>query len=256
MTTKNISKFVLKFIESNRDANLTDNWNSDKNLKALKKILKKESKETKDINKPKRGKSSYLHFCDDYRKSVKKEFPNFNNQQLLSHLATMWKEYKESNPDIVNKYEIKSKKDRDRYTKEMLAYRESIEDIPVKEDNEDNEDNEDEHDDIPLKNLKKGKKDLIILETKKVEDEEEKEKKEKKKKKVEKVEKVEEKSSEKKNKYEISEEDTKGFERYVRKRKGNFIEDYPELDSDGILKKMQKKWSSFSDDKKQKYNKH
>ena len=70
------------------------------------------------------------------------------------------------------------------------------------------------------------------------------------------VEKVKEKSSEKKNKYEISEEDTKGFERYVRKRKGNFIEDYPELDSDGILKKMQKKWNSFSDDKKQKYKKH
>ena len=62
MKTKNISNFVLKFIEANKDSKtISDNWNTDKNLNALKKILKKHKKDNKDVNKPKRGKSSYLY---------------------------------------------------------------------------------------------------------------------------------------------------------------------------------------------------
>jgi hypothetical protein len=47
--------------------------------------------------------------------------------------------------------------------------------------------------------------------------------------------------------------DKKGFEKYVKKRKNRFIEEYPELNNEQLFEKMKKKWRSLSDEKKQKY---
>jgi len=109
MKTKNISKFVVKFIQENKDKNkLVEEWNSEKNLSDLECFFNK--KKVKDENKPKRGKSSYLHFSDDYRASVKEKFPEYTNKQILNHLGNLWNNLKLENPKIVEKYENKRKK--------------------------------------------------------------------------------------------------------------------------------------------------
>lgn len=219
MKTKNISKFVLKFIQENKDKNkLVEEWNSEKNLVALQSLFKKK---VKDENKPKRGKSSYLHFCDDYRGSVKENFPTYTNKQILNHLGMLWKNLKEENPKLHEKYENIAKNERDRYKEKMNVYKSSFLDT----------ENVQEHKTIPDLNSEDIKLILSIqneLENKNTE---------------EKV--IEEKV--------IETSDEKGFARFLKKRKNKFIDEYPELDSDKIFAKMKKKWASFSDEKKQKY---
>ena len=126
MKIKNISKYILNFINENKNnEKLTDTWKSKENLIAFEKLLKKENK-SKDLNKPKRGKSSFLYFCDDFKSIVKKDVPDYTNKQLLSYLGVLWKEYKEDKPEIIKKYEKIAGKERDRYKKEMLIYKENI----------------------------------------------------------------------------------------------------------------------------------
>ena len=286
MKTKNISNFVLKFIEANKDSKtISDNWNTDKNLNALKKILKKHKKDNKDVNKPKRGKSSYLYFCDDYRVDIKKENPTFTNKQLLTHLGVIWKKHKENDSDIYHKYENLARKDRERYTSEMVFFREnndsSLENksmsnnIDEKEKkkkgkkkdepkiDEDLKNVVEEDDDEELKRKKKEKK----IKKKNVDDEElkrkrddeeeelkrrEKEEEELKRKKVDEEElKIKKKKIEKDT--DSGEEDEKAFKKFLKKRKNKFIEEYPDLNVSKILEKMKKRWASLSDEKKQKY---
>ena len=69
MIVENISQFVVDFIQSNnKSANITEAWNSKKNQEQLMKIFKKNNIIIKDPDKPKRGKSGYLYFCEE-RKS-------------------------------------------------------------------------------------------------------------------------------------------------------------------------------------------
>lgn len=252
MKTKNISKYILNFIKENKNnEKLTDNWKSKDNLIAFEKLLKKEAK-SKDINKPKRGKSSFLYFCDDFKSIVKKDVPDHTNKQLLSYLGVLWKEYKEDKPEIIKKYEKIAEKERDRYKKEMLIYKENIV-----------EDQENEPE-LSLNILKDNIEDdyIEIKEEVKKEEVKKKEKKEKKEKKVKEERKEEkeevnkeEKKRDKKSKDNIKElDDTeKGFDKYIKKRKNKFIEEYPELNGEQLFQKMKKKWGSLSDEKKQKY---
>ena len=53
MKTKNISKFVLKFIKENKNSNqLVDDWNSEKNLNALDSFFKKKDKDLTQTIEP------------------------------------------------------------------------------------------------------------------------------------------------------------------------------------------------------------
>jgi len=245
MKTKNISKYILNFIKENKNnEKLTDNWKSKENLIAFEKLLKKETK-SKDLNKPKRGKSSFLYFSDDFKSIVKKDVPNHTNKQLLCYLGVLWKKYKEDKPEIIKKYEKIAEKERDRYKEEMLIYKENIvedqENKPkLSEDILNDKDVSLDNDYIEIKEdkeLKNKKKDKV----------QKKEKKEKVEKKDEEVEKKEKKEEE-----DLDNND-RGFDKYVKKRKNKFIEQYPELKGEQLFKKMKKKWGSLTDEKKQKY---
>ena len=234
MKTKNISKFVLKFIQENKDKDknkLVEEWNSEKNLSALDCFFNK--KKVIDENKPKRGKSSYLHFCDDYRASVKEKFPDYTNKQILNHLGNLWKNLKVDNPKIVEKYENIAKEERDKYKEKMTIYKSSLPDT------QNNKETSSKEKSI---NLNAQDIDLILSlkkELEKIDD------------KVE--DKVDDKVDEKIDDKVDDKIDEKAFARFLKKRKNKFIDEYPELDSDQIFAKMKKKWASFSDEKKQKY---
>ena len=245
MKTKNISKFVLKFIRENKNSNqLIDEWNSEKNLNALESFFKKKDK---DITKPKRGKSSYLHFCDDYRSYAKKQIPNSTNKEILNYLGDLWKETKAKKPDIAEKYEKIAKEERDRYKKQMAFYK-SKNNKQKKEVEEDIDNPLLEDKDIELLLSIKEQIEQNEIKEEQIEEqiEENEVKEEKKEKRGKKDEVVEVKNKD-------NQDDKKGFERYLKKRKNKFMEEYPELDSDQLFAKMKKKWASLSEEKKQKY---
>jgi flagellar biosynthesis GTPase FlhF len=272
MKTKYISKFVMDFIETNKSKQdkIKDNWNSDENMKALKKLLLKNR--VVDKNKPKRAKSAYLYFCDDYRQVVKDEMPHLDNRQVIGELGIRWHKMKEQNPKKIVEYEKKSEIDRDEYKKAMNNYKKG------------NEESEQEDNSIEEKKKEKEEKKKEKEEKKKEKEEKKKEKEEKKikkdddnkeKKEEEKVVKEHRKikKSPRKKEQKIMEEDKEideikkilkededsvskdeiGFQKYFDKKNKKTKKEHPELDSDEILKKLKKKWKKLSDEKKEKY---
>ena len=247
MKTKNISKFVIDFIQQHKgDEDFIDKWNSNNNLTEFKKLLTKTTKiNEKDKNKPKRGKSSYLHFCDDNREKVKSEFPHYNNKEVITELGLRWSLLKKENPDKILEYDEISKKDRDRYKNEMDSYKKD-ETIKVVEPEE------------KIKNEKKMKvkviKEDVILDKKdekklkvKLIKEEPKEEVILDKKNLEVNNVKEDIKKDKKIKKDDDIED--GFYNFVLKKKDK----YPDLDEDALLKKLKKKWNALTEDKKEKY---
>jgi len=146
MKKKNISKFVLDFIESHKDKpfnSIKSEWNSNDIQTSLKKVLINNTKNEKDVNKPKRGSSSYIHFCKDNRDTVKKKYPNYSNKEIVIELGLLWNKIKDNNPDELSKYEELAKKDRDRYNEQIKNYnnvQNDVEDkIEIEEDRNDEE---------------------------------------------------------------------------------------------------------------------
>ena len=118
------SKFVVDFLQSNKDNDndtILGNWQSKKNQKEFQKNIKKEKK-IKDLTKPKRSRSAYLLFSQDFRDQMIKENPNVPNKVIITKLANLWKEKKISDPDLVKKYEGISDTDKIRYSNEMQIY--------------------------------------------------------------------------------------------------------------------------------------
>ena len=210
-------------------------------------------KKDKDLTKPKRGKSSYLHFCDDYRASAKKKLPNSSNKEILNYLGDLWKKIKLENPDIAEKYENIAKKERDIYKSQMTLYKsenkyEKKEEVVDDDKISSNEELEDKDIELLL-SIKEQMEQLEQLENNNIKEEDVEERTQVKKNKKEKKEVTDVDLNDIKN----SEVDNKGFQRYVKKRKSKFQEEYPDLDSDQLFAKMKKKWSSLSEEKKQKY---
>ena len=246
MKTKNISKFVIDFIQEHKsEDDIVSKWNSQNNLNALKKILTKDVKTgEKDKNKPKRGKSSYLHFCEANREQVKKEFPHYNNKEIVTELGHRWNRLKQEDPDKIKEYDEISQKDRERYKNEMSTYEKNKDsdsndsDVEIKEEIKPKKEKKE-------KKPKKEKKLEVIDEVETVKEEVKKEepKKEKPKK--------EEKKVEEQKKIKKDDDDfDKGFYSFFLKKKDK----YPDLDEDALIKKLKKKWNALSDDKKEKYN--
>lgn len=122
MVIENINNYVINFIEMNKDSNLVELWKSKKNQQNLLKTLKKNNITIKDPLKPKRGKSGFLFFCDEYRSKVKSEFPDMKVKEIVSTLGIRWKELKKENSEEILKFEKLSLDDRNRYKKEMHDY--------------------------------------------------------------------------------------------------------------------------------------
>ena len=121
MFIENINQFVLDFLENNK-TNIPEQWSSKKNQQFLLKTLKKNNIKIKDPEKPKRGKSGFLFYCDVKRPLIKKENPELTVKEIVSKLGTEWQLLKSSSCDEISKYEEMSVKDRNRYKQEMRSY--------------------------------------------------------------------------------------------------------------------------------------
>ncbi len=118
-----ISNFVVKFLDSNKaDDELIKLWKSHKTQQALFKTVRKTILGVADPEKPKRGKSAFLYFCDENRSKVKEEFPKLTVKQIVSKLGALWQELKINNLNEVAKFEAMSLTDRNRYKEEMKSY--------------------------------------------------------------------------------------------------------------------------------------
>ena len=129
---KTINTFINKFLMENLDSEdhgvLMEAWNSEGTQKELQKLLPSSAKKIKDPNAPKRGKSSYLFFCEDHRDAAKERLEeaggDYKATDVTKMLGTMWTELKE---DVKRKkefanYEKKSKEDKERYEREIANY--------------------------------------------------------------------------------------------------------------------------------------
>jgi hypothetical protein len=121
MFIDNINQFVIDFLE-NTKMNMTEQWSSKKNQQLLLKTLKKNNIRIKDPDKPKRGKSGFLFYCDVKRPIIKNDNPELSVKEIVSKLGTEWQILKSSNSDEICKYEEMSVKDRNRYKQEMRNY--------------------------------------------------------------------------------------------------------------------------------------
>ena len=83
MFIENINQFVIDFLENNK-TNMSEHWSSKKNQQSLIKTLKKNNIKIKDPDKPKRGKSGFLFYCDTKRPIIKQEYPELTVKEIVS----------------------------------------------------------------------------------------------------------------------------------------------------------------------------
>ena len=139
---KNINEYFATFL--NKVAEVTDSgesvdistlisyWNEEENQKEFAKLIKTKSaktseKKVKDPNKPKRGKSAYLFFCQETRPKVKKTMPDdAKAPEVTARLGELWQELKNSTKAAdkkkVKEYEAMAADDKKRYDDEMSGY--------------------------------------------------------------------------------------------------------------------------------------
>jgi hypothetical protein len=114
-----VNIFVSDFLQQyDRDGSILRKWESVKNQRKLKKILKEKSK---DPDKPKRGKSGFLFFCDENRPLIKEKNKDIKVKEVVSQLGILWRQIKEEGK--TEQYDALSEKDRERYRLEMIAYK-------------------------------------------------------------------------------------------------------------------------------------
>ena len=123
---KQLNKFIQAFLCKNSDAsNIDELWMESGTQKRLKTLLARTSKPPKDPNAPKRGKSSYLYFCEENRKKVKKELgENTNATDVTRELGARWNKLKKDKKRAgkLKEYTRLALADKERYEKEKAAY--------------------------------------------------------------------------------------------------------------------------------------
>jgi hypothetical protein len=123
MVLQNMNEFVLAFFQTYKDnVNLESVWMSPKNQQLLIKTIKKTNIKIKDPNKPKRGKSGFLYFCEENRCKIKSQNPELSVKEIVSKLGQLWQYLKKTNKDEIKRYEDLSVSDRIRYKNEMKVY--------------------------------------------------------------------------------------------------------------------------------------
>ncbi|CAD5124602.1 DgyrCDS12872 [Dimorphilus gyrociliatus] len=78
----------------------------------------KRKKKAKDPNAPKRYMSAFLCFCAEKKDSIRSQFPNITPMEIAKELSVKWEAC-----DDLSHYEEMSRKDKERYEKEMAAYK-------------------------------------------------------------------------------------------------------------------------------------
>jgi hypothetical protein len=126
-TLKAINKFVDTFFTENNLETAKTMWSSDATQKALKTVLNKAEKGTKekDPNAPKRGKSAYLYFCNMNRDAARKALgPDAKATEVTSQLGAMWNALKtdKKRSSELSKYEKMATEDKERYEKDRAEY--------------------------------------------------------------------------------------------------------------------------------------
>lgn len=253
---KNISKYIVDFIEQNNiDNSVKEKWNSNENLINLKKYLNIHgfNSKPKNTNKPKRGKTAYLFFCEDFRDSVKKEFPTYSAREIVVVLGERWNDLKIKNPKKISIYEKKSVLERAQYKHDMSIYKKQngiqVVEKEIKERKTRQKKVKEENIKVePVKEEKiiKNKDEVVIHEDDNHEDDNHED------------ENHEDEDNEIVKSVEISKpspkkDDDYGFEKYFKKKVKKTKIAHPELDESQILKKLKKKWKLLSDDKKNDY---
>jgi len=118
------NNFVLNFLSSYADEKMVDMWNKQDNQNQLQKLFVSKVvpvKTKKDPNKPKRGKSSYIFFCQAMRGTIKKERPDMSAKEITAELGARWNTIKDDKKKTA-KYVKQAVEDKDRYAKEMKNY--------------------------------------------------------------------------------------------------------------------------------------
>ena len=123
---KQLNKFVVNFLNENEDAaNLEELWLDSATQKQIKSLLSRVNRPPKDPNAPKRGKSSYLYFCQDNRAQVKKSLgKDAKATDVTRQLGVLWNKLKNDKKKAkkLNEYVKLAEADKVRYQKEKDAY--------------------------------------------------------------------------------------------------------------------------------------
>ncbi|RVE60888.1 hypothetical protein OJAV_G00185720 [Oryzias javanicus] len=80
----------------------------------------KRGRKRKDPNAPKRPPSAFFVFCSEYRPSVKQQYPGLSIGDCAKKLGEMWSKLSQSEKQP---YEEKAQKLREKYDRDMVAYR-------------------------------------------------------------------------------------------------------------------------------------
>jgi hypothetical protein len=133
-TVKELNNFANAFFASHIDntgEEIKAAWAESPTQTRLKNLLggKGGGRRKKDPNAPKRGKTSYLFFCEAKREVVKADNPEMNAKQVTSELGVRWNVLKEDNPKEVAKYVKLAEADKARYEEEKSVYVPSAEAI-------------------------------------------------------------------------------------------------------------------------------
>jgi hypothetical protein len=220
MNANNFSKFILDFINDNKGKeDIIEAWNSSNVQKNFKKLFKK-YQEKNDPDRPIKGKTSYLLFCDDYRQSVKNDNPGINNKEITSKLAELWNIFKDTNKEKVKEYEQRSLIEREKYKKDKELYIQ-------------NKLNENKEDENLFRKVKETKVPKEVKETKVP--------KEVKETKVPKE--VKETKVPKEDKFNL----------FYKKKIDKMSKNYPELNEYQLHKKIYKKWMKLSEQERNDY---
>ena len=125
-TLKQLNKLVLAFLSENVDAaNLDELWMDSSTQKQVKSLLSRASRPPKDPNAPKRGKSSYLYFCEANRAKVKKSLgTDAKATDVTRQLGVLWNELKNDKKQEkkLKEYVVLAAADKERYQKEKESY--------------------------------------------------------------------------------------------------------------------------------------
>ena len=125
-TLKQLNKLVLTFLKENTDAvNLNELWMDSSTQKQVKNLLSRANRSPKDPNAPKRGKTSYLYFCDDNSDKVKKSLGKDSKAtDVTRRLGVLWNELKndKKRSKKLSHYVALAAADKKRYNDEKEEY--------------------------------------------------------------------------------------------------------------------------------------
>ena len=129
---------INNYVSSCFEKNMTSqDWGSDENQKAFKKLITKHSNKKKKKSKdaPKKYSSAYILYGNDIRAEIKKENPKLSAQEIFKESGVRWKKLQKStnksDVEKIKEYNRLSDLDKQRYHKEMETYVENVVIEPV-----------------------------------------------------------------------------------------------------------------------------